>query len=99
MHPPEKAYRIAGLTDQFEREVEADGDGDVDEEVLEKEECYFPLDGYDYSRHLKLMTPEGVFEAEVGKDSKEPFLKVEGQTKEEHELLAALDEADEYESG
>lgn len=64
-------------------------------DILEKSDCYFPLDGYNYEQHLRSIRPEAFVPATTAPQT---MLEVEEPTPEEKEVLLALENPDDYES-
>jgi len=58
-------------------------------------DCYFPPDGYDYARHLRMVGGAGAKFLEAGPGQQS--VAAPAATREEQEALDALEDADEYE--
>jgi protein LTV1 len=58
-------------------------------------DCYFPPDGYDYSKHLRMMGGAGARFLEAGPGQQS--VAAPAANREEQEALDALEDADEYE--
>eukprot|EP00747_Dinoflagellata_sp_TGD_P186546 gnl/TRDRNA2_/TRDRNA2_43620_c0_seq1.p1 gnl/TRDRNA2_/TRDRNA2_43620_c0~~gnl/TRDRNA2_/TRDRNA2_43620_c0_seq1.p1 ORF type:complete len:490 (-),score=142.27 gnl/TRDRNA2_/TRDRNA2_43620_c0_seq1:131-1600(-) len=107
---------IFGLAGGGRKSSDADrGDDDLDSDEEERiaerldeldDDCYFPKDGYDYSKHLLSCKPAqdgndpGALKGEVKvqQDRIAATLKVQGATNDdEREAMLALEHADDYE--
>ena len=65
----------------------------LSDEILETADCYFPLDGYDYEQHLRVMRPECIRSAVGGTPIQQAAKQL---STEEDEVLKALENAEEY---